>query len=134
MPMTRRDAAAIVLLVALVALVFGDVLFFGRAFYFRDLTRFGYPSKKVVSDIVRAGEFPSWNPYWAAGQPLAANPNYGVFYPLQWLTFLPRFDFWFPLHIVLHIAVAAAGAYLLLRRCVRPESAIFGAMVFSLGG
>lgn len=132
--MTRRNAAAIGSLVALVTVVFSDVLFFGRAFYFRDLTRFYYPSKKLLAEIVRAGEFPSWNPYWAAGQPLAANPDYGVFYPLQWLTFLPGFDFWFRLLIVLHVAIAAAGAYLLLRTWLRQESAIFGAIVFSLGG
>src|SRR5207253_1097388 len=133
--MTRRDGAAILFLVALVAIVFSDALFLGRGFFFRDLTRFYYPSKKIIAEILSSGEFPSWNPYWAAGQPLAANPDYATFYPLQWLTFLPSYDFWFRWHIVLHIALAAVGAYLLLRQwTARRESAIFGAIVFSLSG
>ena len=122
------------LLVAIVAVVFSDVVFFGRAFYFRDITRFYYPLRKVLSDIVRAGDFPSWNPLWAAGQPLAANPNYGVFYPPQWLIFLPGFDFWFRFVLVLHVGIAAVGAYLLLRCWARSESAFFGAIVFGLSG
>ena len=122
------------LLVAIVTLAFSDVIFFGRAFYFRDITRFYYPLRKLLSDIVRAGDFPSWNPLWAAGQPLAANPNYGVFYPPQWLIFLPGFDFWFRFVIVLHVAIAAVGAYMLLRSWVRSDAALFGAIVFALGG
>ena len=110
------------------------MLFFGRALYFRDLTRFYYPIRKVVADIVHSGAFPAWNPYIAGGQPLAANPNYGVFYPPQWLTFLPPFDFWFRFLLVLHIAIAGAGAYLLLRTWTRRDSALFGAIVFALGG
>jgi hypothetical protein len=125
----------IAFLVAVIALLFADVLFLGRGLYFRDLTRYYYPSKKLVRDIILAGELPSWNPYWASGQPMAANPDYGVFYPLQWLTLLPGYDFWFRFHIVLHYWVAAAGAYLLLRRwSLRPESAVFGALLFSMGG
>src|SRR5438445_2132446 len=133
-PMKRRDTTAILLLVAIVAVVFSDVIFFGRAFYFRDVTRFYYPLRKRLSDIVGAGQFPSWNPLWAAGQPLAANPNYGVFYPPQWLIFLPGFDFWFRFVIVLHVGIAAVGAYFLLRCWTRTESAFFGAIVFGLGG
>jgi hypothetical protein len=131
----RRDAAATLFLIALILIVFSDVLFFGRQFYFRDVTRFYYPSKKLLRQIIGSGEFPSWNPFWASGQPLAANPDYATFYPVQWLTLLPGFDFWFRLHVVLHFCIAAAGAYFLLRRwTAHRESAIFGAMVFSLGG
>ncbi|HYS52792.1 MAG TPA: YfhO family protein [Thermoanaerobaculia bacterium] len=122
------------LLVAIVTVVFSDVLFLGRAFYFRDITRFYYPLRKLLSTIVLTGEFPSWNPLWAAGQPLAANPNYGVFYPPQWLIFLPGFDFWFRFLMVLHVGIAAVGAYLLLRCWTRTEAALFGAIVFALGG
>jgi hypothetical protein len=131
----KRDRIAVALLIAIIAFIFADVLFLGRGFYFRDLTRYYYPSKKLVRDIILGGELPSWNPYWASGQPLAANPDYGVFYPLQWLTLLPDYDFWFRFQVVLHYWIAAAGAYVLLRRfALRQESAVFGALLFSLGG
>ncbi|HUJ15476.1 MAG TPA: YfhO family protein [Thermoanaerobaculia bacterium] len=132
---SRRNTLAASVLVALIVAAFADVVFFGRAFFFRDVTRFVYPSRKIVAEIVRAGEFPFWNPYWQSGQPLAANPDYALFCPGQWLIFLPGFDFWFRIHIVLHYCIAAAGAFFLLRRWTsRMESALFGAIVFSLSG
>ncbi len=131
----KRDAIAIALLVAIIGVVFGDMLFLGRNIYFRDVTRYYYPSKKLVRDIVLGGELPSWNPYWASGQPLAANPDYGTFYPVQWLTLLPDYDLWFRIHVVLHYWIAAVGAYLLMRRwTARQESAMVAALLFSLGG
>lgn len=132
---SKRNVLAAALLIVLILFAFADVVFLGRAFYFRDVTRFYYPSARVVRQIVLSGETPQWNPYWGAGQPLAANPDYAVFYPARWLTFLPGFDFWFRLDIVLHFCLAAAGAFVLLRRWTRRvESAVFGAIVFSLGG
>jgi hypothetical protein len=132
---TRRDVAAIAIVVAVVTLIFSDVLFFGRAFYFRDVTRFYYPMKKVTRDIILSGEFPSWNPYLSEGQPLAANPEFAVFYPPNWLLLLPDFEFAFRLHVLLHYYLAAIGVYVLLRsRRLRIESAIFGAFAYALGG
>ncbi|HSP15481.1 MAG TPA: hypothetical protein VLV78_12085 [Thermoanaerobaculia bacterium] len=133
--MTRRDAAALVLLAGLVTLMFADVLFFGRAFYFRDVTRFYYPMSKVARDIILSGEFPSWNPYLSEGQPLAANPSYAVFYPPNWLLLLPNFELAFRLHVVLHYYLAAIGIYALLRAWrLRIASAIFGACAYTFGG
>ncbi|HEY6843963.1 MAG TPA: hypothetical protein VI391_07330, partial [Thermoanaerobaculia bacterium] len=132
---SKRNLLATALLVLLTLLLFADVVFIGRAFYFRDVTRFYYPTKRVLHDIVASGEFPFWNPTTAAGQPLAANPDYGTFYPGQWMLLLPGFDFWFRLHVVLHFSMAAAGAFVLLRRLTqRIESALFGAIVFGFGG
>jgi hypothetical protein len=131
----RGDAAAIAFLALLVTAMFGDVLFAGRNFYFRDLTRFYYPMKKVVREIVLAGEFPSWNPYNAAGQPLAANPEYEIFYPPQWLILLPEYDLGYRLHIVVHFYIAAFGMYALLRRRqLSIRGALFGAIAFTFGG
>ncbi len=133
--MTRRDAAAVALVAGLVTLMFADVLFFGRAFFFRDVTRFYYPMSKVARDIILSGEFPSWNPYISEGQPLAANPSYAVFYPPNWLLLFPNYELAFRLHILLHYYVAAIGVYALLRLWrLRIESAIFGACAYAFGG
>ncbi len=133
--MNRRDAGAIAIIVAVVTLIFSDVLFFGRAFYFRDVTRFYYPMKKVTRDIILSGEFPSWNPALSEGQPLAANPEFAVFYPPNWLLLLPDYEFAFRLHVLLHYYLAAIGMYAFLRsRALRIESAMFGAFAFALGG
>ncbi len=133
--MTRRDAGAIAILVAVVTLMFSDVLFLGRTFYFRDVTRFYYPMKKVTRDIILSGDFPSWNPYLSQGQPLAANPEFAVFYPPHWLLLLPNYELAFRLHILLHYFVAAIGVYVLLRSWrLRIASAMFGAIAYTFGG
>jgi len=53
------------------------------------------PLTWIVRDTIAHGDLPLWNPYLSGGQPMAANPAYEVFYPLQWLTFLGSFTFGF---------------------------------------
>jgi hypothetical protein len=130
-----RDAKIAALLAIAILLLFADVLFLGAGFYVRDVIRDYLPSRFVLRSIVFAGEFPSWNPFYCGGQPLAANPGFQTFYPLTWLAFLPSFLFGFNFEIVVHVAIAAAGMYLLLRSMdLRVESSLFGALAFSLGG
>lgn len=119
----------------MVLIPFLDVLFASGRFYVRDLTRYYYPTKKILREIVLGGEFPYWNRYYSAGQPIAANPEYEVFYPPQWLILLPDYDLGYRLHIIVHIPIAAIGMYLLLRSLrLRIAAAFFGAIVFAIGG
>jgi len=130
------DARFIALIVIAVAVLFSDVLFFGNGFYLRDVLRDHMPSRFVLRQIVlRHHELPLWNPWFSAGQPLAANPGYQAFYPGTWLTLLPDFRWGFDLEIVAHVMLAAAGMFALLRGlALRIESALFGAIAFALGG
>lgn len=131
----RPDAIALLSLWGLITITFAEVLFFRAAFYDRDTFRFYYPTKRIIREIVHAGEFPVWNPYYSAGQPLAANPEYEVFYPLQWPILLPDYHFGFSLHILLHLYLAASGMYLLLRsRDLSILASLFGSIAFALGG
>ncbi|MGK2858346.1 MAG: hypothetical protein ACSLFQ_14185 [Thermoanaerobaculia bacterium] len=131
----RTDAAAMLLLVAVVLVPFLDVLFASGRFYVRDLTRYYYPTKQILREIVLGGEFPYWNRYYSAGQPIAANPEYEVFYPPQWLILLPDYDLGYRLHIIVHIPIAAIGMYLLLRSLrLRIPAAFFGGVIFAIGG
>ena len=129
--MDRRN---IVLLIALTAVLFGDVLFLGRGFYRGDLYVYHFPMKKVVHDLGLRDGIPQWNPAFEGGQPLAANPAYELFYPPQWLIYLPWFLFGFQLHILVHFSIAGVGMYLFLRSLeVRPSVAMFGAVTFAFG-
>jgi hypothetical protein len=126
---------AIAFLVALTAIVFGDVLFFGRCFYYRDLTRYYYPTAHIVRNALSSGQMPYWNRLFSAGQPLAANPEFAVFYPPRWLLLLPDFYFGFRLHVVLHFFIAAIGMILLLRSArLGLWSSLLGSVTFTLGG
>jgi Bacterial membrane protein YfhO len=119
------------ILLALTAVLFLDVLFLGRGFYKGDLFPYHYPMKSLVREL---GPVAQWNPAYHAGQPLAANPAYEVFYPPQWLIFAGTMPFAFQLHILVHIALAAIGMYLLLRDLeLSDAAALFGAVTFAFG-
>jgi hypothetical protein len=130
-----RDWWCVLLLAAIVTALFADVLFLGNNFYVRDLFVYHFPMKHVVREIVSRGEFPWWNPYIASGQPMAANPAYEIFYPPQWLIFLGTFTFGFALHVLVHIYLAAIGAFLFFRSmALRRDASVFGALSFALSG
>ena len=131
----RHDALAIAILGLLASLLFLDVLSGTHNFYIRDLTRYYYPTKQVIRDVILNGEFPYWNRHFAAGQPIAANPEHEVFYPLTWLILLPGYDLGYRLHILVHIYIGLFGMYALLRSMdVRAPAAFIGALSFGLGG
>lgn len=131
----RHDLYAIVILGVLASLLFADVLLGTHNFYLRDLTRYYYPTKQVIRDIVLSGEFPYWNRHFGAGQPIAANPEHEVFYPLTWLIFLPNYDLGYRLHILVHIYIGLFGMYAFLRSMkMRASAAFFGALSFGIGG
>jgi hypothetical protein len=131
----RKDAAVLLLLLAIPTVLTADVIFLGNTFFYRDLTRFFYGSDHVFREIVLSREIPLWNPFFSGGQPMAANPEFSVFYPIRWLVLLPSFRLGFNLQLIAHLHLAIVGMYLLLRslRLAIP-SASFGALAFGIGG
>ncbi|MGZ7080638.1 MAG: hypothetical protein ACXVJT_14600, partial [Thermoanaerobaculia bacterium] len=132
---SSRDLIAAAFLAASVVVLFADVLFFGRVISGRDSAFYHLPMKKVVRDLLLSGEFPIWNRLYAAGQPLAANPAYELFYPPQLFVLLPDFILGYHIHVLIHLAIAAIGMYALLRQLGgRPAASFVGAFSFALGG
>jgi hypothetical protein len=130
-----KDVLALGVLALLATIFFADVLAGFNQLYARDLTRYYYPSKQILRQVVKDGEFPYWNRYISAGQPIAANPEYEVFYPLTWLILLPNYDFGYRLLILVHIYIALFGMYALLRSMgLRRFASFAGAFTFGLGG
>jgi hypothetical protein len=131
----RHDIIALAILALTATLLFADVLVGTHNFYLRDLTRYYYPTKEVVRDVVLSGEFPYWNRYFAAGQPIAANPEHEVFYPLTWLILLPDYFLGYRLHILIHVYIGLFAMYAMLRsmRC-RAPAAFMGALSWGIGG
>lgn len=131
----RHDLIAVAILAFIATVLFADVLFGVNNFYMRDLTRYYYPTKQILREIVRGGEFPYWNPYFSAGQPIAANPEHEVFYPLTWLILLPSYHAGYCLHVLVHVYIGLIGMYALLRSMeLRIPAAFLGALSFGLGG
>lgn len=131
----RSDFLVVGFLLLLTTVPFADVLFGYRSVYIRDLTRYYYPTKRIIREVIRGGEFPFWNRYYSAGQPMASNPEYEVFYPPQWLVLLPNYNLGYRLHILVHIWIAVIGMYAFLRSLqLRQMASAFGAIMFALGG
>jgi hypothetical protein len=110
------DAIAALLLAALVAAVFYDVTLGGRVLYERDAHLYLYPHVESLVRVVSAGSWPLWNPYFAFGEPMLANPQFQVFYPPTWLNVAARPWTWYTGFVLVHLAFSAAGVYALARR------------------
>ena len=131
----RSKLIAVTIPAVLLTLLFIDVIAGAGVFYSRDVAQYHFPGKKVLSEIVRGGEFPLWNPFISAGQPLAANPANEVFYPLTWLILLPGFVYGFQLLALLHVYIATFATFALLRSLGASRAAsVAGAISFGLGG
>lgn len=129
------DVVSVAVIVAAITAWFHDVLFLGRAFFERDIFSYHYPMKRIVREMLLAGEWPMWSPNFGGGQPLAANPAYELFYPPQLLILLPDVHLGMSLHIVVHFYLCAIGLYFLLRSLGAGSAAsLLGAIGYVLGG
>ena len=48
-----------------------------------DVLTYTLPLRQLVSGLIRSFELPLWNNYIFSGFPLLANPQTGIFYPLN---------------------------------------------------
>lgn len=119
--MRRRTAAALApaLLGALWLLsYFAPLLSPERVLANRDIPLFHLPLRAAFRWLAEEG-VPWWNPWLNGGQPVLSNPNYAAFYPPSWLVLaMPaiRPAYALNLLVVLHAAIAFAGAWRLARR------------------
>ena len=50
-----------------------------------DIFLYFYPYKAYITEAIRHGRLPLWNPHLFMGAPLLANSQVGLFYPPNWL-------------------------------------------------
>ena len=88
------------------------VLPYDRVFYRGDMTQFA-AMEYALRDALKQGQWPLWNPYFM--EPLMANPQTMALYPPHLLLLFLPVKWLFPTRAVLHIWLAGAALYLLLR-------------------
>lgn len=123
--------------ILLLALLFFHQLAFGGKILARgDTFKYFYPYWDARNTAFRDGALPLWAPELFAGTPLLANPQLGTFYPLNWLTAPFRAPTAINLSILLHTALAAAGACVLYRQTIsrRWLPGLVAGIVFAFGG
>ena len=126
--------APLLILIGVVALTFADVFAGVRGLWASDLAAYHIPLKTIFADVASSGGFPFWNPFLGGGQPLAANPAFQTFYPPNLLVLLPPFNYWFQVHMLLHVVAAAIGMYVFARGLnLSRLVSLLGAIAFALG-
>lgn len=78
-------------------------------------------------------QLPLWNPTLLGGQPFAADPLAGLWYPPNWLLLLLPLPFGFNLLFLLHLFLAGWGMYAWLRNSRPSRSAAFLGALIVLG-
>jgi len=123
------------LLVLLGILYFHRPLFLRETFFFRDLFSIFLTQKQLLTDFMKAGEFPLWDPYLHGGRPYFANALNSTLYPSNLLyLFLPYFRA-FNVNIVLHFICYPVFAYLFSRVVgLRPVSGLIVGVVYGFCG
>jgi hypothetical protein len=123
-------ALRVVLLLALLPMALGRVIV-----TYQDATLTHLPARAWIASELRAGRIPFVHPGASLGQPLAGNPNFGVFFPDALLGVLLPPEPAFGLRFVLALLLAFVGA----RRWARAEGiardpAEIAALAFVLSG
>src|SRR6478752_6333456 len=134
--MNRQALLAWLVIGATIGSFFGPAIFSGRPLAFRDSAHFYYPLFQWCRGEWAAGRVPLWNPAENCGSPVLADATSSIFYPGKLLFALPiDFDWTFNLYIVLHVILAAGGAYALARSWrSSPAAASLAAIAYSCGG
>jgi hypothetical protein len=107
----RESARAAIVFTALALFVFRDAVFFGRMLFQRDIDGFWNGSVAALVRVVAAGAAPVWNPYLGFGQPFLAAAISQVLYPTTWLNLILPPAPSYALFVVIHVVLAASGAY-----------------------
>lgn len=132
---THADRRLVWLGVPLALLLLGPALHGDRTLVGADLFTFDLPRLEALSRAWRAGHVPGWSPHVGHGQPFLADPCFAAHYPghalllllppVQALTWL----------LLLHLALAHAGAYRLARALgLGPAAAALAGVVYAGGG
>jgi hypothetical protein len=120
---------------AVVVLVwFGPLALPDRVLVARDMTFLHLPLRTDFARLLEHG-LPSWDPWLHGGQPLLSNPHYAAWYPTTWLLAVLRPHVALQWAVLLHAALAFAGAWRLARHwgAGRPAAA-FAAVAYAGGG
>ncbi len=94
-----------------------------------------YPIKLFVTEQLRSGVLPLWNPYVALGYPLTYNTQAGIFYPLSLLIYLLKPTQAHNAFVIIQMLLGGWFMHAYLRQIgLRQLAALFGSVVFLFNG
>ncbi len=81
--MTKKDRVYQIILAILPLFVFFPMYFQGKLISWLDMMHYFMPFRIMTANAIQHGVMPFWNPYIYCGNPLMANMQTAVFYPLN---------------------------------------------------
>ncbi len=109
----------IIIFFAFITLAFFSPVLFTTTYHLpigSDFVHFNYPNDVFAARSLQSGELPLWNPYVSAGQPYAADPNIGFFYPFRLLLTSSYFDYRMMTYLLIfHYFLAGLFTYALAK-------------------
>jgi len=111
----KRDKLIIFMFLGLVIVFFSQVLFTPATYIFRDIYHTFYPTRYFISQCIKEGYFPLWNPYLYFGFPFFGSLQHGLLNPFSFLIYILPFNLGFKLFIISHFCLAGIFMYLLMR-------------------
>lgn len=129
----KRQSAFAWGLLALLVFFLAPILFTqGFIQNFGDLYAFYHPLRHLASARLQSGQLPLWNPYIFSGTPFLANPQVGLFYPLNVLFQVFGFRTAMQGMTLLHLWLAAWGFHLVALKLTRkPWASLLGALAYA---
>ncbi|MBI1388471.1 MAG: hypothetical protein GC154_08485 [bacterium] len=131
----KRDAIAIVFVLAVIALFAHETWLQGLSPFSGDIAVQFYPWKSFTRSMLAQGTPPYWNPYTHGGAPLLANVQSAVFYPFDLLLFAFPMERFYGLSLLLHLWIAGVGAYAFARVAGATQlPAVLAGVAYGLNG
>lgn len=136
---TRPESARLLVAFGVLALVtaylFQPLVTDSQRFFEWDVAEEYWPDLVYLCDALHDGELPTWNPYDRAGYPYYADPQAGMYHPINWMICgvagaRPGLG-WATFRVVLGFALAGVFSLLWLRKVgTSTEAALLGAVAF----
>ena len=132
----NKDVILVSLLfIALLLIVFGDVIFRDYVFIRRDISRYYYPIRSLAAETLKNGETPLWNPYMFCGLPLHGTIQNTVFYPLSIIYYLMDTARGLSIFTIVHIFLAGIFMYLFAKYIgISKEGSFLAGFTFMFSG
>ena len=125
----------VLILAALVAAFFPDILFGGRSLFFKDFGAFTYPNAFFQRESFQHGRLPLWNPLNNCGIPFLAQWNTVALYPLSLIYLILPLTWGLNFFLLVHLVLAGLGMYLLVSGWTKNRlAAAVGGVAFAFNG
>ena len=109
--MKTKDAFAALFFMLVSTLIFLPMFISDKLFCWLDFMYYFRPFRELTAGIIKNGCVPLWNPYIFCGNPLMANMQSAVFYPLNILYYVLPFEAAVKVQTLLAFFIASFSMY-----------------------